>query len=257
VDVEILKPSTGYSAIERPVTTSQRGSGISSHQPSTGTQSPEFEGYTEPLSEGEDEDMNITPAKDEGERTGLSGTEYTEAVAYREKNLKQRKEEEGTEAPQINGGSNNGGLNVPLEGDEHDEHEEHEEGSSTGRRRRRHQKWPSFGSDVKSRTLSIDPLATSTAFDETLRTRLNETRQAQDGGQRKDHNGTEDEETGDLNNEPSDDDRIVVRDWRAPAGKRISVPVRIEPKVYFAAERTFLVSHSCFIFLSFFLTLWL
>ncbi len=29
---------------------------------------------------------------------------------------------------------------------------------------------------------------------------------------------------------------------RAPPGKKIAIPVRIEPKVYFAAERTFLVS---------------
>jgi hypothetical protein len=33
---------------------------------------------------------------------------------------------------------------------------------------------------------------------------------------------------------------IYVDQFRAPAGKRIAVPVRIEPKVVFAAERTFL-----------------
>jgi len=33
---------------------------------------------------------------------------------------------------------------------------------------------------------------------------------------------------------------LLERTWRAPQGKRIAVPVRIEPKVYFAAERTFL-----------------
>ena len=38
------------------------------------------------------------------------------------------------------------------------------------------------------------------------------------------------------------DDRVLERNWTAPAGKRIAVPVRIEPKVYFASERTFLVS---------------
>ena len=38
------------------------------------------------------------------------------------------------------------------------------------------------------------------------------------------------------------DDRLLERNWRAPRGKRIAVPVRIEPKVYFAAERTFFVS---------------
>ncbi|KAH9481308.1 Vacuolar transporter chaperone 4 [Psilocybe cubensis] len=36
------------------------------------------------------------------------------------------------------------------------------------------------------------------------------------------------------------DDRILERNWRAPEGKLIAIPVRIEPKVYFAAERTFL-----------------
>jgi len=46
------------------------------------------------------------------------------------------------------------------------------------------------------------------------------------------------------------DDRIVERNVRAPAGKRISIPVRIEPKVYFAAERTFLKWLSNAVFIS-------
>lgn len=33
-----------------------------------------------------------------------------------------------------------------------------------------------------------------------------------------------------------------IRHFRAPKGKRVAVPVRVEPKVYFATERTFLVS---------------
>ena len=36
--------------------------------------------------------------------------------------------------------------------------------------------------------------------------------------------------------------QVLERNWRAPAGKRIAVPVRVEPKVYFAVERTFFVS---------------
>lgn len=35
-------------------------------------------------------------------------------------------------------------------------------------------------------------------------------------------------------------DEIVTRRFQAPPGKKIHVPVRVEPKVYFAAERTFL-----------------
>lgn len=46
------------------------------------------------------------------------------------------------------------------------------------------------------------------------------------------------------------DDRIIERSWHAPEGKRILVPVRIEPKVYFVAERTFLVSIPNYVFLS-------
>ncbi|KAG5289350.1 vacuolar transporter chaperone 4 [Histoplasma ohiense] len=35
-------------------------------------------------------------------------------------------------------------------------------------------------------------------------------------------------------------DQMQVKRFKAPKGKRIHVPVRVEPKVYFAAERTFL-----------------
>ena len=41
--------------------------------------------------------------------------------------------------------------------------------------------------------------------------------------------------------------RIETKRFRAPKGKRIHVPVRIEPKVYFAAERTFLSWVSSFV----------
>ena len=33
---------------------------------------------------------------------------------------------------------------------------------------------------------------------------------------------------------------IQTKRFKAPKGKKIYVPVRVEPKVYFAAERTFL-----------------
>ena len=48
-------------------------------------------------------------------------------------------------------------------------------------------------------------------------------------------------------------DDIQTKQFRAPKGKKIYVPVRVEPKVYFAAERTFLgwVSFSPFLFFPF------
>ena len=235
VDVDIQKPDTGYlKVIERPGQLSRS----TSHQTLSGSQSPqslsppEYTGYIEPVSEGEDEDMDVAPAKNESERTGLSGAAVEEAIASREKMLKQRKEDkEMNDKPS---------SIVPLEPNEC------EEGSSTGRRPR-HQKEYSFSSALKSQALSISPLAHSSIFDRELQDKLQETQQAQVREATNATNGEdgEDRETEDLDEAPSGNDRIMVKDWRAPPGKRISVPVRVEPKVYFAVERTFLVS-SCY-----------
>ena len=249
VDVDIQKPDTGYlSVIERPGQLSksvsrQTSSGTQSPQSPQSPQSsqspqspqfsqsspspPEYTGYTEPLSEGEDEDMDVAPAKNESERTGLSGAAVEEAIASREKMLKQRKED-GEKISADSKFSSNGGLGVPSELNEC------EEGSSTGGRPR-HQKGHSFSSNFKLRALSISPLAHSSIFDQELKNKLQETQQAQDREE------AEDEAIEDFNGAVSGNDRMMVKDWR---GKRISVPVRVEPKVYFAAERTFLVSHS-------------
>jgi hypothetical protein len=40
--------------------------------------------------------------------------------------------------------------------------------------------------------------------------------------------------------DPLGSSRITSKRFKAPKGKKIHVPVRVEPKVYFAAERTFL-----------------
>jgi len=147
----------------------------------------------------------------------------------------------------------------------------------------------SLTTKLRSKGLSINPLAPSQAFDETLKTKLEGTR-VQEGhlhfqekqpsssslvrvtgssngpsrsryGRRNDQ--TEENEEDDR---PADEveeeaalgfskigyasDRILERNVRAPPGKRISIPVRIEPKVYFAAERTFLKWLSNAVFIS-------
>ena len=100
---------------------------------------------------------------------------------------------------------------------------------------------------VQARAMSIDPLAPSSAFDETLRDRLRE-----DAVKKRKVTeeevvvADEDEEALDERGEGTSgvdpNERLLERNWVAPAGKRVAVPVRIEPKVYFASERTFLVS---------------
>ncbi|KIM40024.1 hypothetical protein M413DRAFT_446916 [Hebeloma cylindrosporum] len=287
MDVDILKPDTGYlSVIERPSTfglsSSTRGStetpsSQGTHSPASISESTDSRTepvYTEPLSEGEeDDDEGFAPARDEGKRTGLSGADLELAISYREQMLKERREEEDEENRRLKKAgkvkdSNKNGVHeqagVPIN---------HWETTESPKR----QKNLREPSTISKKALSIDPLALSSAFDETLKTKLEgeELRRrfkkgrsssqvptprsgrsrsrARDYGQRNDQVGDADREEDDR---PVDeveeeaalggaakrdgDDRIVERSWRAPEGKRISVPVRIEPKVYFAAERTFL-----------------
>ncbi|KAF7312544.1 SPX domain-containing protein [Mycena indigotica] len=216
MDIDILKPDTGYlSVIERPPHTPSAGS--STKHSTGGTRSPNSDdAYHEPLSEGEeDDDADRQPAYDEDKRTGLSGKEVAEAIAFREEMLKAKGKAPAnheTNGGDIKPSSPRKGLAIPP----------------------------------KPRTLSIDPLAPSLAFDETLRDRLKGERRAQKRREEEQSTETlrEDQEERDEDDpllpRPRDDERRVSRDVHAPPGKRISVPIRIEPKVYFAAERTFL-----------------
>ncbi|KAF9648672.1 SPX-domain-containing protein [Thelephora ganbajun] len=212
MDADILKPDTGSVPFERKSAPPSR---FHSADGSSGLQTPDRRSsshqYTEPVSEGEeDEEMDLAPAKDERQRTGISGQELDEAIAYREKMLKERQVRDGE-------GQNGEGTN-----------------ERTPFLKNRN---TSTASLVKPRVLSIDPLAPSQAFDQTLRERLgNELDPDAAATTNQGSGGTGGEEEEALRS----DERIVSRDFRAPKGKRIAVPVRIEPKVYFASERTFL-----------------
>ncbi|KAK0235925.1 VTC domain-containing protein [Armillaria nabsnona] len=227
MDTDILKPDTGYlSIIERPSTIpSSRGS-LEQHD-SSHSQTPPHPNYAEPVSEGEeDENMDVAPAKDEYKRTGLSGEEVTAAIAYREQMLKEARAKE-----LVNGKKPSKVTPSDEEALEADDEEEADERTAFLRGRKTQQPTATR----KARALSIDPLAPSSAFDETLRTRLKGESQTRERGLERVDEG---EDEG--RSVTGTDDRLLVREWTAPAGKRISVPVRIEPKVYFATERTFL-----------------
>ncbi|KIY44049.1 SPX-domain-containing protein [Fistulina hepatica ATCC 64428] len=220
MDIDILKPDTGYlSVIERPhqsqqtspvTTTSSTAAGSGSSGPSARSSVDEDDKYIEPVSEGEEDEIrDIEPARDEDKRTGLSGKEIEEAVAYRERMLKEQRDAE--ERDQRSGRAP---VSNVLDG-------------RTSLLRARAAS-PRSVPASRERSLAIDPLAPSTAFDKTLRRRL---KNAQVDIEE------ENEHVGDTR--PTEE-RTFVREHRAPPGKRVSVPVRIEPKVYFATERTFL-----------------
>ena len=223
VDTDILKPDIGYLTIIERRTASSSGSVPSgpSSRSGSGSNSSQIQSYVEPESEGEDDDVMVNPAKDEGKRTGLSSDEVKAAIAYREKMLEERR---GKEIPAQATGADPPHLGTP--------------GGNAG------SPTPSNG---KRRALLISPLAPSSEFDAVLKQRVASARDDDKGreiesryedDQEDRPRCLDDEETGEGRDL---DDRILSRDWSAPAGKKIAIPIRIEPKVYFAAERTFLV----------------
>ncbi|KAI0255140.1 SPX-domain-containing protein [Lactifluus subvellereus] len=205
MDVDITKPNTGFMSVSRPHTrtpSERRSSGA----PTPDATDPDRAAYAEPLSEGEgDEDMDLAPARDEGARIGLAGAQAADAIAYREKHLKERVQQPGPSR----GRSSDCLPVLPAP-------------PTTPAPR-----------PPRLRTLSIDPLVPASTFDERFQDRLRAVKRANEeaeanAGQTSPGSG----ETG--------DDRVLTREWRAPLGKRIAIPVRVEPKVYFATERTFL-----------------
>ncbi|KAJ3866289.1 VTC domain-containing protein [Lentinula novae-zelandiae] len=230
MDTDILKPDTGYlTVIERPVHLSKGSSVASGSGSASRDLSPHAEKYTEPVSEDEDDsDMLRAPARDEDKRTGLTETQVAEAVAYRENMLREKRKTEVADGKKPNSSCYD---SVPNNTDENAVEDTDETAD---------ERTP-FLVKTKDRSLSqtrsalnalpINPLAPSSAFDETFRNQLQD---EANGGIIRDADG-EEEELG-----SSGENRLLSRDWPAPVGKHISIPVRIEPKVYFAAERTFL-----------------
>ncbi|KAI0046592.1 SPX-domain-containing protein [Auriscalpium vulgare] len=233
MDVDIIKPNTGFMTVERPQGTYSSKNSSDKHG-SSGIPTPDHEraAYVEPQSEGEeDEEMDLAPAKDEGKRSGVADAAAADAIAFREKMLKERE----TSPPRPSSSTGNGNGNGPRVRDyangENGGGYGHAEGAADDERS------PLLPRPSKPRGLSIDPLAPSSAFDETFKTKLREQKALRD--QRGDESD-DDEGEGEAPPVPGGNERLLTRDWHAPAGKRIAVPVRIEPKVYFATERTFL-----------------
>ena len=245
MDTDILKPNMGYQTIERPLHVSS-SKGTSDPQ-SSGILTPDADlvvnMYTEPVSDGEeDEDMDIGPAKDEGKRTGLTAGDVAEAIAYREKMLNQSRVDLAQSYQ-----SRRSVLKGKVSGSGSDRDDVEEIEPTQGDERKPYLRGrPTLPPTTKEpRGISIDPLAPSSAFDRTLRERLQGTKTPANGQDSADGTttvkGDDENNQGEGTSHPCGDDRVLVRHFKAPAGKRVSIPVRIEPKVYFAAERTFLV----------------
>ena len=95
MDIDILNPDSVKMQIERPT---HSASPSATETPEITTPEPEQRPYTEPLSEGEDdeEEYAAAPAADELKATGLSGDAVNEAIAQRKRMLE---EQEAKRAP--------------------------------------------------------------------------------------------------------------------------------------------------------------
>ncbi|CAO1628988.1 unnamed protein product [Sympodiomycopsis kandeliae] len=275
MDTDIRKAPTRNLQIERPIShyaTSAPSDGPSRPTTPATRASSENAPYHEPVSEDEFEGL----ADDDDEREHAMGDEAHPAVnlgltphdprireirVEREANIRKRQEELAKQTE--NGGSDKtGDVAATLLG-----------ASQSGiasaanmqeRQRARRERPSPAGRD--------EILSTSTAFDKNYFSklapsnvkRLFRSKYSRDRAPDEDDDEDEDEEDararralmgrdeeeprGSGSGPPSNVE--YVTNFRAPAGKQVSIPVRVEPKVYFANERTFLKWLEFSVFLS-------
>jgi hypothetical protein len=224
MDQYIRKPVSARSKvhIERPHSATQSSASAGT----TAAQSPAIQppSYHEPVSEGEEDDEYLIAAADRNEVDHLrlppgATAEARDARDYREQKLRDeaaaRAYGEAESSAVASASGIDGWAGMPTR--------------------------VAAPRDYKAKyeaPLRIDPLASSDWFDKHVslldERSLNKINEEQSKQQLREEEvaAEEDDEEG---------NRIVyVNQFRAPPGKMIVVPVRVEPKVVFAAERTFL-----------------
>jgi len=228
MDQDIRKPVSTQSKvlIERPHSNAHSSASASTsalHSPQRGAQS-----YHEPVSEGEDdEEYLVQTARNEEQHLRLPPDAAAHARAardYREQKLR----DEANAAAQASKVDRL--LDVPQNG-----------GNSSAVQRGKN--------DIKSKydpSLRIDPLASADRFDKNMSLlddkslkKLNDAAKRNDGDDDEDEEEEEEEEGAEVRYDVHGNRVVYVNHFKAPAGKKISMPVRVEPKVVFAAERTF------------------
>lgn len=244
MDQDIRKPVSAKSKvlIERPQSNSHSNASSQPTAPQSPVQSQPS--YHEPMSEGEDdEEYLVHSAKNEEDHLRLPPDAAREARAAREHREQMLRDQASAQLQSSRGKESSAGGSGSGGNDD----EERIEGGSTQVSKKKTQYDPS---------LRIDPLASSNRFDRNMSQldarnlkKFNEAVQAAEreyGPRGGDADDDDEDDGGRIDREDEvDGDRVVYVDqFRAPPGKRIAIPVRMEPKVVFAAERTFLkVSH--------------
>lgn len=235
--------------IERPASMIQSGSSSRPDTPGSRSSSPPQ--YHEPVSEdefegGDDDEREHVVANDQHEADSLGLPEHDprirEARAQREQNIKVRQRELEKQRAENPGGATSDMAAAALAAQR----------STVSRAPGTAQRaGPPKREDI---------LSTSTAFDKNYFSKLtpkniqrlwrakysrdanegDDEDETEEGSSRRDGEEGRDEEEPQSANGQSRSGVEYVTHFSAQPGKKVSVPVRIEPKVYFANERTFL-----------------
>ncbi|EJU04887.1 SPX-domain-containing protein [Dacryopinax primogenitus] len=212
--------------------------------------------HAEPVSSGEeDEDMDLAIASDEAKVSGVPSASANEALAFRAANAGP-----AAAAPKTPGKGKAAPGTIPEDQEVMDVFTPYlrQRRNSTTRpssreangERRRTGATPGNG-------FGITPLKTADAFDKNFQARLHEVlsnakneaarrttethvRHAARDEDEDDEDADDEREGGPASKVPQNYGTTYVTDIRAPPGHKIAIPVRVEPKVYFANERTFL-----------------
>lgn len=234
MDQDIRKPVSSRSKvlIERPHSAVHSNA---SSQP-TAPQSPNVThtSYHEPVSEGEDdEEYLIHSARNEDSHLRLPPDAAAEARAARE-----HREQKLRDQANANASGSRSGADGNRDLDDEDRIEGGGVKTSTKNQKGSYEQ-----------QLRIDPLASADRVDKNLSMlderslqKLNEAmaREAKNKAPKKPDDSDAEEDEEEAASETEGNRVVFVNQFRAPPGKRIAVPVRVEPKVVFAAERTFL-----------------
>lgn len=185
--------------------------------------------------------MDVAPVRDEAQHMKLPSAQVSEAVKHREEVLERERESRQKEKAPGNSADNDG----------------YDARHPYLRRR------SSAAMAARPENFAIDPLAPASQFDKSFWSKLNGVQrkiQEEEGRtnskapkksfqhtpiaedfEGEDEATAADDERGDGQDDEEENGTVLVRSFHAQPGKRIAVPVRIEPKVMFANERTFMV----------------
>ncbi|PWN47838.1 putative VTC4-vacuolar transporter chaperone [Violaceomyces palustris] len=267
MDIDIRKPASKSLAIERPSAPASQSGGSSRPDTPGSKHHLEAPTYNEPVSEdefdGEDDDGRVSAVADENHEAGNLGMSafdprIKEIRLEREKNIKARQEELERLRQQANASAAESSSAAARS-------TSRDRGGRTGSREpsQRSQTTPKGREEILAPSSRLDKSYLSKLTPKNLQRlwkgkmprsdehddEILEEEEEEDDPVRRALEGRDEEEPRSYGSGPPPGVEYVTN-FTAQPGKKVSIPIRVEPKVYFANERTFLKWLEFSVFLS-------